>query len=110
MPPPVCRILCIGRAFTCRRACPVRNSQEFLLYQRGAPLQFLRLRVCHKRGGPNVVVLHRRLLRRIATPAAANTANTATAEPSRPAECLLTPLREYLLRHSWLRLLHLIRL
>lgn len=68
-----------------------RNLQEFLLYQWGTPLQFLRLWVCDKRGGPNVVVLHRRLLRWIATPACSLTANTVAAQPTRPAERMLTP-------------------
>ena len=69
---------------------PLCNWQEFLLYQRCTPLQFLRVRMCHKRGGPNVDVLHRRLLRRIAAAAAATTV-TAAARPTSSAECLLTP-------------------
>ena len=53
--------------------------------------QFLRLRVCDKRGGPNVAVLHRRLLRWIATPTYSLTTNTVAAQPTSPAERMLTP-------------------
>ncbi len=56
MPPP-CPSHQLG-IYVCRRVHPLCNWQEFLLYQRCTPLQFLRVRMWHKRGGPNVDVLH----------------------------------------------------
>ena len=85
----------------------VRYPQESVLYQWGAPLQLVLDGVRHKSLRPDASVLHGGLLRRIAIAVPAAFSQTGPAPSS---VGLQSPQREHLLRHTRLRLLHLLRL